>query len=151
LLEAQLSDGRDYLLGSEAGWVDILGYFPVWMVRANVPDGADLLSGFRRLAAWEQRLASWGHGSRTEMAAEEALQVAMQSHSEAQARVDADDPLALAAGQLVRVSPDDYGIVPVTGWLLRLTADEISIRRNDARAGTVAVHFPRSGYRVEAV
>jgi glutathione S-transferase len=150
LLEAQLSDGRDYLLGAEAGWVDILGYFPVWMVRANVPDGADLLYGFRHLVAWERRVASWGHGSRAEMDAEEALQVAMQSRSEAQACVDADDPLALAAGQLVRVSPDDYGIVPVTGWLLRLTADEVSIRRNDARAGQVAVHFPRSGYRVEA-
>ena len=150
LLEAQLSDGRDYLLGGEPGWADILGYFPMWMVRANVADSGALLAGFRHLYAWEQRVASWGHGTRTELAAEEAVRVALVSHSAAHAQVDADDPLRLTAGQSVSVSPDDYGIVPVTGQLLRLTVGEIAIRRTDPRAGEVVVHFPRSGYCVEA-
>jgi hypothetical protein len=63
--------------------------------------------------------------------------------------VDPQDPLRLAAGQAVTVSPDDYGIVPVAGTLVRLTLADIAIRREDARAGEVVVHFPRAGYRVE--
>jgi hypothetical protein len=51
----------------------------------------------------------------------------------------------------VEVSPDDYGIVPVTGDLVQLTADRIAIRRNDPRAGELVVHFPRIGYRVDPV
>ena len=47
-------------------------------------------------------------------------------------------------------TPDDYGRVPVAGELLRLTMDDIAIRRNDPRAGDVVVHFPRVGYRVDA-
>jgi hypothetical protein len=30
----------------------------------------------------------------------------------------------------------------------RLTADEITIRRQDRALGEIAVHFPRSGYRI---
>jgi hypothetical protein len=47
------------------------------------------------------------------------------------------------------VAPDDYGRVPVAGELLRLTIDDIAIRRTDPRAGEVVVHFPRVGYRVQ--
>ena len=61
----------------------------------------------------------------------------------------ADDPLDLELGAQVNVSPADYGIVPVAGELVRLTLDDIAIRREDTRAGEVIVNFPRIGYRVE--
>jgi hypothetical protein len=48
------------------------------------------------------------------------------------------------------VTPDDYGKVPVTGELVTLDLHEIAVRRVDARAGEVVVHFPRLGYVVEA-
>jgi hypothetical protein len=47
------------------------------------------------------------------------------------------------------VTPQDYGAVPVTGELERLTHSDIAIRREDAQAGEVVVHFPRLGYRVD--
>jgi hypothetical protein len=60
------------------------------------------------------------------------------------------DPSGLAAGQRVTVTPDDYGKVPVAGELVTLDLHEIAVRRVDARAGEVVVHFPRLGYVVEA-
>ena len=64
--------------------------------------------------------------------------------------VDANDPLQLRAGDRVTVAPDDYGIVPVAGELVRLTVDDIAVRREDRRAGEVVVNFPRRGYKVAA-
>jgi glutathione S-transferase len=151
LIERQLSDGRDYFLGEGPGWVDILAYFPVWMVRANVADIDSLLVKFEALAAWEARLSAIGHGQRTEIVSGDAIAIARDAVSACEVRVDSDDPLSLEAGCRVEVSPDDYGIVPVTGDLVQLTADRIAIRRNDPRAGELVVHFPRIGYRVDPV
>jgi hypothetical protein len=47
------------------------------------------------------------------------------------------------------VTPDDYGRDPVRGRLVTLTMHEVAVRREDALAGTVVVHFPRIGYRIE--
>jgi glutathione S-transferase len=150
LIERQLSDGRDYFLGEGPGWADILAYFPVWMVRANVADIDTLLVRFEALAEWEARIKAIGHGERTEITAEGAIAIARDSVSASEVRVDPDDPLHLAAGCRVEVSPDDYGIVPVAGALVQLTSDNIAIRRDDPRAGELVVHFPRIGYRVVA-
>ncbi len=151
LVDRQLADGRTYLLGEQPGWADILAYFPVWMSRGNIADIEGVLAPFNSLAAWADRVAGFGHGERTEMEAEEALQIARDTPTETATEVDADDPLQLAAGNRVTVAPDDYGIVPVAGELVRLTVDDIAIRREDPRAGEVAVNFPRRGYKVEAV
>jgi hypothetical protein len=55
----------------------------------------------------------------------------------------AEDP---PLGSLVRVRADDNGQEVTEGVLLHLAADEIALRREDARAGEVVVHFPRLGY-----
>lgn len=151
LVERQLADGRNYLLGTGPAWVDVLAYFPLWMSRANVARVETLLAKFHALAAWEQRIAAIGHGERSEMEAEEALAIARESAPTTTVLVDADDPLKLEADRRVTVSPDDYGIVPVEGELVRLTLDELAVRREDPRAGEVIVNFPRIGYRVDPV
>jgi hypothetical protein len=46
------------------------------------------------------------------------------------------------------VRPNDTGRDPSEGELVHLAADEIAIRREDERAGTVIVHFPRIGYEL---
>ena len=96
------------------------------------------------MAAWAGRVAAFGHGERSDMDAEEALQIARDTPTETATEVDADDPLQLRAGDRVTVSPDDYGIVPVAGELVRLTIDDIAVRREDRRAGEVVVNFPAS-------
>ena len=71
-------------------------------------------------------------------------------HARRRPSVDANDPSGLKAGQKISVTPDDTGKVPVTGVLVGLAADRISIARSDPRVGDVVVHFPRAGYIVQA-
>ncbi len=76
LLEAQLADGRPYLLGAACGWADITAYFPLWMARHFVPSLSAVLDANQRTRAWETRMEGIGHGTRTEIEAGAALEAA---------------------------------------------------------------------------
>ncbi len=149
LLEQQLADGRPFVFGAEPGWADITSYFPLWMARTFVPAAAPLLAPLMHTARWEERVGAIGHGQRHEMAAVAALQCAQAAQPDPGRGVDPLDPLGLAAGESVRVTPEDYGKDPVVGELVTLETQEVALRRHDSRVGTVVTHFPRLGYRVE--
>lgn len=89
-----------------------------------------------------------GHGARTDIEAAAALEIARAAKPEPGRGVDAGDPLGLAAGDLVSVTPVDYGKVPVAGTLVTLDTDEVALQREDPEVGTVVTHFPRLGYRI---
>jgi hypothetical protein len=149
LVEQQLADGRAFLLGDAPGLADVNAYFPVWMARGHVPTAGTIFAAYSRMAEWERRMAAIGHGQRTEMDPADAHAVARASTPEPGRGVDPADPLGLAAGERVIVTPDDYGKVPVAGELVTLELHEVAVRRTDPKCGTVVVHFPRIGYRVE--
>src|SRR5947207_1085707 len=67
-LDAQLSDGRHFLLGEKICLADFSIYNPVSFL-PTAPTTASLLAPFKRLAAWRERMASIGHGERTQLAA----------------------------------------------------------------------------------
>jgi glutathione S-transferase len=148
LIEDQLADGRPYLLGTACGWADITSYFPIWMARTFVPSAERLLAANTRMHAWEARMRAIGHGARTDIEAAAALEIARAAKPEPGRGVDAGDPLGLAAGDLVSVTPVDYGKVPVAGTLVTLDTDEVALQREDPEVGTVVTHFPRLGYRI---
>ena len=64
-------------------------------------------------------------------------------------------PAVVAAGQglesgaVVTVAATDYGNDPVAGTLVGLSDVESVVRRVDARAGIVHVHFPRFGFQIK--
>ena len=149
LVEQQLADGREFVFGDAPGLADINAYFPLWMARGNIAAASELLRPFARLAAWEERVRAIGHGARESIPARVALEEAFAGAPLPGAGVDPADALGLTVGEPVVVTPDDYGRVPVEGALVTLTIDEVAVRRVDPRAGTVHVHFPRLGYRVE--
>jgi glutathione S-transferase len=151
LVEQQLSDGRDFLLGTRPGLADATAYYVLWMCRGFVAVMSDVLQPFPRVAQWEARMRALGHGRRTELGSVDALALARASSPLPPRGIDEADPLGLAGSVSVSVTPDDYGKVPVTGELVTLRHDEIAVRRHDARAGEVVVHFPRIGYTVEHV
>jgi hypothetical protein len=93
-------------------------------------------------------VAEIGHGTVTPMDSKEALKIARDATSAAQAAEDASDPRGLKPGDAVAVSADDYGRDPVAGEIVFSTAHEIAIRRSDPQAGDVVVHFPRAGFVV---
>jgi glutathione S-transferase len=150
LLEEQLADGRAFLTADRPGLADASAYYVLWMCRGFVAAMNGLLEPFARVAAWEGRMRAIGHGTRSEIEAGAALEIARAATASPGAGVSSTDPAGLVTGQRVTVTPDDYGKVPVAGELVTLDLHEIAVRRHDARAGEVTVHFPRLGYVVEA-
>ena len=102
------------------------------------------LDGFPRLLTWAERIAAIGHGSRSQMSALQALDVARDATSIARATVDPQDPIGRKPGQTVTVTPDDTGRDPVVGELVASDVHEIVIRRSAREIGEVCVHFPRA-------
>ncbi|MCS6946349.1 MAG: glutathione S-transferase [Steroidobacteraceae bacterium] len=150
-IDLQLADGRRYLSGPTPGLVDIHAHAIVWMARAYFPDvAAQLLTPFRFLPEWEQRVATWGEGCRRPMTAEQAFAAARRAACASVGQVDAGDPSHLCAGALVEIEPDDTRRGTVRGELLALDSHRVVVRRHGSRCGTVAIHFPRVGYRVSA-
>jgi hypothetical protein len=153
-IAAQLADGRDWLLG-QFSLADVSAYMNVWYTRSNLSKadhdvaGLDHIYGeFPQLLAWERRMQAIGHGSRAEISAKEALEIAAQARPQTATLADPRDPNGRKPGDRVAVVPDDYGKVEVQGRVVALSAQRIAIRRDDAQVGEVVVHFPRAGFIV---
>jgi glutathione S-transferase len=149
LAEQMLRDGRPFLLGAVPSLADCALWNPVWFlqVRMGAGDTPATLDRLPKIVEWSARMKAIGSGKPAEMTGAEALDVAKAATAEP-GKVDDKDPSGLKAGQKISVTPDDTGKVPVTGTLVGLTADRISIIRSDERVGDVVVHFPRAGFVV---
>jgi glutathione S-transferase len=146
MLNAQLADGRAWLMGDDASIADFSVAHCLWYLQGSGPL-ADILQAHAPLRAWLERLRALGHGSPTPMGSEQALAVASGAHTHAPCQVAQGS--GFEAGQAVRVIATDYGQDPVSGTLVGLSNDEVVVRRTDARAGTVHVHFPRAGFQIK--
>ncbi len=148
-IDRQLADGRRWLLGSAASLLDINAYMNVWYVRSNLEEAETLIGPFRHARAWEDRVRAIGHGKRVkEIAPAEALAIGRAATPLTPAQADPGDPNGLKPGDKVKVVPDDYGKVPVTGTIVSSSAQHIALRRQHERAGEVVIHFPRAGFLV---
>jgi glutathione S-transferase len=148
-LEDQLSDGRAFWGGAQAGLADIHAYMNPWFVANALPHKAgETLTEFPNVRAWIERVHGIGHGTQSDMTPKEALAVAKASTSTAKEAADANDPNGRKPGDQVTVSADDYGRDPIAGTLVFSNAHEIAIRRSADEVGDVVVHFPRAGFAV---
>ena len=149
LLEEELAArSTRFIMGDGPSWVDIQAYFPVWMANANVPRAADLLEPFPAIRDWSVEMENIGRGRRSELDSHEALKIAAEAEPAGGGEVAPSPFHDLATGESVSVEPDDYGAVPGEGKLIQLDFSEIVIERVTASLGRTAVHFPRSGYRI---
>ena len=148
LIEDALGGDAPFLAGDKPAFVDILGYFPVWMANANVPSAPRLFEPYPRVRAWASRMSQVGHGQRRDIDAADALAAARDATPSDDGNVDADNELGLARGDAVTVSADDYGRDEVAGTLLHLDAKRVTVRREEGGIGALNVHFPAIGYRV---
>ena len=141
-LEQMLAEGRGYLLGEVPSIADFAAVQSVWYIR-RAPPVAGILEPFAQLASWFERVTAFGHGTSSKLASGDAIDLAAASTPR-----DAEvmPGLGFDAGQQLIVTPTDYASDPVAGELVGLTQDRVTLRRTDERAGTVHVHFPRSGY-----
>ena len=144
-IEHRLRDGTPFLLGDRPSLADFAVYARVWWLGAFGDHGLPLGP---QLAAWTDRIASIGHGRRTEMPAGEALARAAAAEPRSGSGDDAADPLV---GRRVSVSTEGAGPDPVTGEVVFASRHEVALRRADDRVGEIVVHFPRLGYEIRPV
>jgi hypothetical protein len=143
LIAEQLADGRAFLTGDAPGLADANAYYNLWFVSSFHPQGMEWVADLPGLADWMARVEAIGHGTRGAVTPEEAIAEAAGAEPEA-AVVDPFD--TALAGRPVTVAATDYGRDPISGTLAGSSPHHLTVRRQDARAGTVHVHVPRLGY-----
>ena len=146
-IEAQLADGKDWLLGT-VSLADIHAYMNIWYVRRNLSCADQLLAEFPRTQSWEKRVQALGHGTRTEMTTSDALAIAAKAQPQSPQLADPADPNGRKPGDQIAVVPDDYGKIEVRGTIVSLSAQHVAIRRHDAQAAQIVIHFPRAGFNI---
>jgi len=145
-----LSDGRQFILGSQAAAIDAQLYYIVWFIRGRWEGGPSLLSEFANLERWEQNMLALGHGSSSVFDGVDALAIAKNSKPTTASGVEDNDPQGLKVGMPVSIAPDmESGEQLIEGNVRSANADNIAIDLTTEEAGDVCVHFPRTGYRVE--
>ena len=117
-----------------------------------MPITEQLLHNFKHLPAWEARVAKLGQDDRQPIDAAEAHRVARENQPDLTTEIEPYDAQGLEADMLVSVTPDDFSLRgAVEGTVVRASALELAVHRLTADLGDLVIHFPRLGYRVEAL
>lgn len=146
-VEEQLArEEGDFLFG-EPSIADFSLAHCLWFLKGT-PVTAPLVDDYPSVAAWLGRVLGFGHGAASELSAEDAIAVARDSQPAALPEETFADPNGFKAGQRVVIAATDYGCDPVQGELLHAGLESLILRREDPRAGTVHVHFPRIGFSI---
>ncbi|WP_433927665.1 glutathione S-transferase family protein [Sorangium cellulosum] len=145
-LEGQLRD-RPFLLGDAFSIADAACFHPVWFMKHSARLFAEVESR-PALAAWFSRIEEFGPGDARPMTPAEALAIARASEPADVAGGEIAGGEELLPGSPVTVAADDYGTDEIRGVVARISASEITVRRQDPAVGEIALHFPRAGYRI---
>ena len=152
---ANMADEHDFLFGMEPCVADFAAYHGIWYTRQQVPPLADILNATPSVIEWAERVAAIGHGVSTPLTAADAVALAKAAEPAppgANLLIDSafQDDHGIALGSRVTITPETFGVEPTEGELIAATRTHYSLRREDPRAGTVHVHFPRIGYVLRA-
>lgn len=148
-LQQQLARGEgEFLFGSAPCVADFAVGHCLWFLKGT-PVTAPLVDDYPEIAAWLGKVLGVGHGSHSELSAEEALRASRDASPADLPDQAFFEPNGFQAGQQITLSAVDYGTDPVEGELVFAGIEELILRREDERAGVVHVHFPRIGYRID--
>ena len=147
---ASMVDNQPFLMGQQPSLADFSCYHALWFTK-RIPPLAGIFDATPSLFAWMGRMAAFGHGSIEQSDALAAITVAAQSKPAGVEKDVFQDDHGIALGSRVTVTAESFGLEPTEGELVAATRTRYSLRRSDARAGTVHVHFPRVGYQLRAV
>lgn len=148
---SSMLQGEPYLLGPCPCIADFAVYHSLWFTRIRSPLEADSLRQLPELAAWMERMQAIGHAPRQEIDAQAAIAIAAGAEPAAPGHgllndSSFEDDHGIALGSQVSIRAESFGAESSAGTLVAATRTHFSLRRIDARAGAVHVHFPRVGY-----
>jgi glutathione S-transferase len=152
---ANMVDEHDFLFGMEPCVADFAAYHGIWHTRTQVPPLADILHATPSVAEWANRMEAIGHGAMSKLSSGDAIAIAAAAEPAppgSNLLVDSafQDDHGIALGSRVTIAAESFGGEPTEGELIAATRTHYSLRREDARAGVVHVHFPRIGYVLRA-
>lgn len=143
---AHMVEEHDFLFGAEPCVADFAAYHPLWFTRVCTPAMADIFEPVPAVLEWMDRIAALGHGRMEKFKAEDAITVAANAEPVPLLDDVFQDEHGIALGSPVTVAAESFGQEPTAGTLVAATRTRYTLRREDARTGTVHVHFPRIGY-----
>jgi len=137
-----------YFFGAAPSIADFSIYHCLWFVTRGGPV-AKIFDSFPALQSWRERIAAFGHATHEKLDSAAAIEAA---HAATPVKSLGNvDTQGIAIGDRVVVAATDTGTDPVEGSLYGASKNRVSIARQDARAGTVVVHFPRLGFELRRV
>jgi len=148
---ANMLEAQAFLLGSAPCVADFAAYHPLWFSRQRVPVMAGILDATPAVLRWMDRMAAFGHGAMEKYSATEAIAACHAAEPVSVADSIFQDEHGIALGSLVTVTAESFGQEPTEGVLVAASRTRYTLRREDGRAGTVHVHFPRIGYVLRSV
>jgi glutathione S-transferase len=140
-----------YLMGDLPTIADFSAYHPLWFTVERTPSLAGILEATPLLKDWMARMKSIGHGNNEKMKSSQAVEIAKQASPEDVSQWRFVDEHSIALGSEVTITADNFGLEPTPGILVAATKTRLTLRREDERAGTVHVHFPRNGFILKKV
>ncbi|MDP1539547.1 MAG: glutathione S-transferase family protein [Moraxellaceae bacterium] len=133
-----------FLFGNKPNHADFATYHPLWFAHELAEKQFDQ---HPKLTAWMARMKNLGEGQRSEISAQDALSIA-KNHAPRTVTQSNDEALL---GQLVEVSPNDYGQIPTKGLLVDSSVSTWVLSSEDVDVGKLHRHFPKVGFRLTQV
>ena len=143
---AHMAEEHDFLFGDQPCVADFAAYHPLWFTRVCVPTMADIFEPVPAVLEWMDRIAALGPARMEKFKSEDAITVAANAEPAPLLDDVFQDEHGIPLGSQVTVAAESFGQEPTQGTLLAATRTRYTLRREDPRAGTVHVHFPRIGY-----
>ena len=146
---SDMLDDRPFLLGDMPCITDFAMYHPLWFTRVRTSVLANILDATPAVLEWMDRMAFIGHGTMEKLSAQDAIEIAAYSTPAALHDEVFQDEHGIALGSQVTINAESFGQEPTQGELVAATRMHYTLRRTDARAGLLHVHFPRIGYALK--
>jgi len=148
---AHMVEECEYLFGIEPCVADFATYHPLWFTRHQAGPLAEILGATPAVGEWLDRMAAIGHGAMEKFDSSAAIEVAKKAGPKPAGQnllLDSafQDDHGIPLGTQVTITPESFGTEATQGELMAATRTHYTLRREDARAGEVHVHFPRIGY-----
>jgi len=147
---SSMLDAQKFLLDDLPCVADFAAYHSLWFTRTQTPVMADILQATPAVLAWMDRMAAFGHGRMSPLTATESIAACAQG-TRAKGFFDTSfqDDHGIPLGSRVSIAPESFGTDATVGELVAASRTCYTLRRQDARAGVVQVHFPRVGYALK--